>query len=63
VIKRFAIQTGLLLAIAFFLNACSGLLPSTNTAGDQNAVPGEKVSDEGRLGAGNGTGPNASVKW
>ena len=62
-IKRFAIHTVLLLPIAFLLSACTGLLPSTNTASDQNAVPGEKVSDEGRLGAGTGTGPNASVKW
>jgi hypothetical protein len=63
VIKRFAIHSVLLSAITFFLSACSGMLSSTNTAGDQSAVPGEKVSDEGRLGAGNGTGPNASVKW
>jgi hypothetical protein len=63
VIKRFAIYTVLLLAVAFCLSACSGMLPSTNTASDQSAVPGEKVSDEGRLGAGTGAGPNASVKW
>jgi len=60
VIKRFAIQVIFLLAVSFFISACAS---QQTTAASGDSVPGEKVSDEGRLAPGTGTGPNASVKW
>ena len=47
----------------FGLNGCASTsLTSTDSNGD--AVPGEKVTGEERMGAGvSGTTPNASVKW
>ncbi|HEV3394082.1 MAG TPA: hypothetical protein VG103_11315 [Chthoniobacterales bacterium] len=53
-----------LFALAMFgLNGCASTsLTSTDSNGD--AVPGEKVTGEERMGAGvSGTTPNASVKW
>src|SRR2546428_13971511 len=62
VIKRFAICPLVLLGIIFFMSGCSSLFQST--ASNQDTVPGERVSDEGRLAPGSvGTTPNASVKW
>jgi hypothetical protein len=58
--KRFGVLIMLLLAIPFFLGGCA----SENTAASGDPVPGEKVSDEGRVQPGAGpTGPNASVKF
>jgi hypothetical protein len=53
-------------AIAFgtflFLNSCATSNSGATAGGD--TVPGEKVSDEGRVSPGVGNaGPNASVRW
>jgi hypothetical protein len=46
--------------LLFFIGGCTSL-ESSDTSATQTAVPGEKISDEGRVGP--GTGPNASVRW
>lgn len=59
--KSLAIYSAIALSTLFFLNGCASSL-GTTAGGD--AVPGEKVSDEGRVAPGVGTaGPNASVRW
>ena len=57
--KRFAVEAVLLLGIVSLLSACA----SEDKAAESSPVPGEKISDEGRLAPGSGTSPNASVKW
>ncbi|HAF04033.1 MAG TPA: hypothetical protein DCG89_09570 [Spartobacteria bacterium] len=50
--------------LLFFTAGCAsqqGTLTDTSTT--ETAVPGEKVSDEGRVVPGAGPGSNASVHW
>jgi len=60
--KRFMIYGALALNTLFFMSGCASGLGTT--ADSDGTVPGEKVSDEGRVSPGVGTaGPNASVRW
>lgn len=59
--KRLTIYCAIALSTLLLLNSCASDSGST-ASGD--SVPGEKVSDEGRVSPGVGTaGPNASVRW
>jgi hypothetical protein len=62
---RFAMCTALFLVIALLLSACaSSEEPTTSESASQSTgtVPGEKMSDEGRVTPGAG-GSSASVHW
>ena len=61
VMRHFATFAILLVAGTLFLSGCATTSVDTTSASDP--VPGEKVSEEGRVAPGAGTAPNASVKW
>jgi len=48
------------------MNACASrdeVVTESSSAQTTGAVPGEKISDDGRVVPGTGTNPNASVRW
>jgi hypothetical protein len=62
--KKLAAKLVMGLALTFLFNACASHpeeIVTEKPTGDTNTVPGEKVSDEGRIAP--GAGPNAGVRW
>lgn len=60
--KRAALTGVLLLLIALLLSACATSGEEATTSGSTPTVPGEKISDEGRVTPG-AAGSSARVNW
>lgn len=61
-IKQAALTGVLVLLIAFLLSACATSGDEATTSGSTATVPGEKMSDEGRVTPG-AAGSSANVHW